>query len=88
MSDTYRRYRQKRAFRHLQDSSSDLIDYRSKLVFISILEKHPRWNLSFIKAIADTQAFFVTIFQRPLSWFKEKRMARKLRRVRCKDSYR
>jgi hypothetical protein len=88
MSDTYRRDRQKRAFRHLQDSSSDLIDYRSKLVFISILEKHPGWNLSVIKAIADTQAFFVTLFQRPLEWFKEKRMTRKLRRVKCKDSYR
>jgi len=87
MSNTYRRERQKRAFRNLQDSSSGLIDYRSKLVFISILEKHPNWNLNLIKAISDTQATFVTVFQRPLEWLKGKRMERKLRRVKCKDSH-
>ena len=86
MSNTYTRDRQKKALRNLQESSSDLMDYRSKLIFINILKKHPGWNLNLIFHIANTQAFFVTIFQRPLEWIKEKRMTARLKRVKCKDS--
>ena len=86
MSNTYTRDRQKKALRNLQESSSDLMDYRSKLIFINILKKHPGWNLNLIFHIANTQALFVTIFQRPLEWIKEKRMTARLKRVKCKDS--
>lgn len=87
MSNTYTREKQKKAFRNLQDSSSSLMNYRSKLIFINILKKHPGWNLDLIFHLANTQAFFVTTFQRPLEWFKERKMKRRLRRVKCKDSH-
>ena len=82
MSNTYTRERQKRAFRHLQESSSGIIEYRSRLIFIRILQKHPGWDLSLIKAISDTRALFVTVFQQPLVWLKGLKMRRTLRKVR------
>lgn len=81
MINTYRRDQQKKAFKHLQDSSADLIEYRSKIIFINMLKKHPRWNLNLIFHIANTRAFFVTVFQAPLERIKEVRMKRRLRRL-------
>ena len=81
MSNTYRRDQQKRAFKHLMDSSTDIMEHRSKLIFISMLKKHPRWNLNLIFHIANTRAFFVTVFQAPLERIKEGRMKRRLRRL-------
>lgn len=85
MSNTYTREKQKRAFRNLQESSSGIMEYRSKLIFISMLEKHPGWNLNIIKAIADTRAMFVTIFQRPFELLGERRMKRRLNKFNRKD---
>lgn len=82
MSDTYRRDTQKRAFKHLRDSSSSLIDFRSKLIFVNTAREHPNWNPAFIKAWADTKALFVTLFQDPLTWVRERRMMRKMRRAK------
>lgn len=81
MSDTYRRGQQKAAYKRLRESSMDIIEHRSKIIFINMLQKHPGWNLSLIFHIANTRAFIVTVFQRPIEWFKEIRMKRRLRRV-------
>ena len=81
MSNTYRRSREKNALVHLRDSSSDVIDFRRRLMFIEIAKKHPRWDGSIIAALADFKAFWVTMMQKPLEFFSERRMKARLRRV-------
>lgn len=54
---------------HLAESSSDLIDYRARLIYINLRLKHPSWDPSIVKAVASQKALFVTIFQAPLELF-------------------
>ena len=74
VSNTYRRGRMQSSMNHLAEKSSDLIDYRARLVYISIRRKHPFWNPAIVKGIATNRALFVTIFQAPLEWFGRIRM--------------
>lgn len=81
MSQTYRRYRQKKAFSHLADSSSDLIDYRSRLCYVGLRRKHPKWDVSIVKALAETKGLFVTLLQRPLEWMAKRDMTRRMKSI-------
>lgn len=83
-SNTYNMQRVKRAYQHLAESSTDVMDYRSRLIFLEIAKKHPTWDPSLLKAISDTRAMFYTIFQRPIEWFMKIRMKWILRRVQRK----
>lgn len=80
MSNTYNRDRQRKALRHLAEGSASIMDFRSKLIYVSLSKKHPRWPASLIYAIAETRAFFVTMFQAPLERMKMRRMKRRLRK--------
>ena len=80
MSNTYTRDRQRKAIKHLAEGSASIMDFRSKLIYVSLAKKHPRWPASLIYAIAETRAFFVTMFQAPLERMKMRRMKRRLRK--------
>ena len=79
-SQTYRKLKEKKAFEHLADSSTDIIDYRARLCYISMRKKHPSWNRTIVKALAEQKAMFVTIFQKPLEKHLERKMKAKLKR--------
>lgn len=81
MSNTYSRDRQRKAFKHLAEGSASLMDFRSRLIYVSLSQKHPRWPASLVYAIAETRAFFVTLFQKPLEKRKTRQMARRLRKA-------
>ena len=80
MSNTYVRDRQRKALEHLAKGSAGLMDFRSKLIYVSLAKKHPRWPASLVYAIAETRAMFVTIFQAPLEKQKMRKMRRRLRK--------
>ena len=80
MSNTYNRDRQRKALRHLAEGSASVMDFRSRLIFISLLNRHPAWPPSLLHALAETRAFFVTVFQAPLERAKLRRMKRRLKR--------
>lgn len=82
VSNTYRRGRVQSSLNNMAEKSSDLIDYRSRLVYISLRRKHPSWNPAIVKGIATNRALFVTIFQAPLEWIG--RMAMKIRLLPAK----
>lgn len=52
----------------LAEKSSDLVDYRARLIYINLRRQHPSLDPSIVKAIASNRALFVTIFQAPLEW--------------------
>ena len=81
MSNTYNRDRQQKALRHLAEGSASIMDFRSKLLYVSLARKHPRWPASLVYAIAETRAFFVTLFQAPLEKAKMRSMKRRLKRT-------
>lgn len=78
MSRTYRRLRMQSSFDRLAESSSGLMDYRSRLCYIAIAKKHPKWNKAVIKGLAETKGMFITLFQRPLEFFMGIKMKVKL----------
>lgn len=80
MSNTYNRDRQQKALRHLAEGSAGVMDFRSRILYVSLAKKHPHWPASLIYAIAETRAFFVTMFQAPLEKAKMRRMKRRLRK--------
>lgn len=73
-SNTYRRGRTQSSFDRLAAKSSDITDYRARLIYISIKSKHPRMNPDIAKAVAINRALFVTIFQAPLEWMRKVKM--------------
>lgn len=73
-STTYRRGRAKSAMNTMAEKSTDLADYRAKLIYLNIRRKHPRLDPSIVKAIASNRALFVTIFQAPLEFFGKLRI--------------
>ena len=80
MSNTYNRDRQRKALQHIAEGSASVMDFRSRLLYVSLAKKHPRWPASLIYSIAETRAMFVTIFQAPLEKAKMRRMKRRLRK--------
>ena len=80
MSNTYSRDRQRKALRHLADGSASAMDFRSRLIYVSLAKKHPRWPASLIYAIAETRALFITLFQTPIEHVKMRSMKRRLRK--------
>lgn len=58
----------------MKESSSDLIDYRSRLIYVNIRLRHPSWNPTIVRAIAFNKSIFVSIFQAPLEFFGRIRM--------------
>lgn len=79
MSNTYNRDRQRKALQHIADGSAGVMDFRSRLLYVSLAKKHPRWPASLVYAIAETKALFVTLFQVPLEKAKMRRMKRRLK---------
>lgn len=69
VSNTYRRVRVQHSMNNLAEKSSDLIDYRSRLIYINLRTKHPLLHPTIAKALASERALFVTIFQAPMEWF-------------------
>ena len=74
VSNTYRRGRMQASMNRMAESSSDLIDYRTRLVYMNIRLKHPSWHPTIVRALASQRALFVTIFQAPMEWLGRTRM--------------
>ena len=84
VSNTYRRGRMRSSMNQMYEKSSDLIDYRARLVYLNLRLKHPSWDPAIVKAIASERALFVTIFQAPLEWVGRIRMKTRLLLARIK----
>lgn len=78
VSNTYRRGRARASMDRLKESSSDLVDYRARLIYINLRRKHPSWNPTIVRAVASNRALFITIFQAPLEWLGRVRMKLRL----------
>ena len=85
MSNTYQRDKQKKAAKAIAGKSvSDMVVFRSMVIFIDLVKKYPKVDFALLKAYADIKAFFVTYLSKPIEWLKQRKMRRKLAKFQGK----